>query len=62
MDILSVVRGIFSFVFSIAILIGIISEVASQRQRNIGSLDNRVVSGGSSATLMTATIAGILLG
>jgi CNT family concentrative nucleoside transporter len=47
---------------SIAIQIGGISPMAPQRKKDIASLGLKAVLGGSLATLMTATLAGILLG
>lgn len=47
---------------SIAIQIGGISPMAPHRKKDIASLGLRAVLGGTLATLMTATIAGILLG
>jgi CNT family concentrative nucleoside transporter len=47
---------------SIAIQIGGISPMAPERRRDLASLGLRAVLGGTLATLMTATIAGILLG
>lgn len=47
---------------SIAIQIGGISPMAPHRRKDLASLGLRAVLGGSLATLLTATIAGILLG
>jgi CNT family concentrative nucleoside transporter len=47
---------------SIAIQIGGISPMAPHRKKDIASLGMKAVLGGSLATLMTATLAGILLG
>ena len=47
---------------SIAIQIGGISPMAPHRKKDIASLGLKAVLGGSLATLMTATLAGILLG
>ncbi len=47
---------------SIAIQIGGISPMAPERKKDIAALGLRAVLGGSLATLMTATIAGILIG
>jgi CNT family concentrative nucleoside transporter len=47
---------------SIAIQIGGISPLAPHRKKDIASLGLKAVLGGSLATLMTATIAGILIG
>ncbi|MFA6541441.1 MAG: nucleoside transporter C-terminal domain-containing protein [Bacteroidota bacterium] len=47
---------------SIAIQIGGISPMAPHRKKDIASLGLRAVLGGTLATLMTATIAGILVG
>jgi CNT family concentrative nucleoside transporter len=47
---------------SIAIQIGGISPMAPSRRRDLSALGLRAVLGGTLATLMTATIAGILLG
>ncbi|MDI6779661.1 MAG: nucleoside transporter C-terminal domain-containing protein [Bacteroidota bacterium] len=47
---------------SIAIQLGGISPMAPHRRKDIASLGLRAVLGGSLATLLTATIAGILLG
>lgn len=47
---------------SIAIQIGGISPMAPHRRKDLATLGIRAVLGGSLATLMTATIAGILLG
>lgn len=47
---------------SIAIQIGGIGPLAPERKKDIASLGLRAVLGGSLATLMTATIAGILVG
>ncbi len=47
---------------SIAIQIGGISPMAPHRRKDIAALGLRAVLGGSLATLLTATIAGILLG
>jgi len=47
---------------SIAIQIGGISPLAPHRKKDIASLGLKAVLGGSLATLMTATLAGILLG
>ncbi len=47
---------------SIAIQIGGISPMAPERRKDLASLGLRAVLGGTLATLMTATIAGILLG
>jgi len=47
---------------SIAIQIGGISPMAPHRKKDIASLGLRAVLGGTLATLMTATLAGILLG
>jgi len=47
---------------SIAIQIGGIAPMAPHRKKDIASLGLKAVLGGSLATLMTATLAGILLG
>lgn len=47
---------------SIAIQIGGISPMAPERRKDLASLGLRAVLGGTLATLLTATIAGILLG
>jgi CNT family concentrative nucleoside transporter len=47
---------------SIAIQIGGISPMAPHRRKDIAALGLKAVLGGSLATLMTATLAGILLG
>ena len=47
---------------SIAIQIGDISPMAQHRKKDIAGLGMKAVLGGSLATLMTATLAGILLG
>ena len=47
---------------SIAIQIGGISPMAPHRKKDIASLGLKAVLGGTLATLMTATLAGILLG
>jgi CNT family concentrative nucleoside transporter len=47
---------------SIAIQIGGISPLAPHRKKDIAALGLKAVLGGSLATLMTATIAGILIG
>jgi CNT family concentrative nucleoside transporter len=47
---------------SIAIQIGGIGPLAPNRQKDIASLGLRAVLGGTLATLLTATIAGILVG
>lgn len=47
---------------SIAIQIGGISPLAPERRKDLAALGLRAVLGGSLATLLTATIAGILLG
>ena len=47
---------------SIAIQIGGISPMAPHRRKDIASLGLKAVLGGTLATLMTATIAGVLLG
>jgi CNT family concentrative nucleoside transporter len=47
---------------SIAIQIGGISPMAPSRRKDLSALGLRAVLGGTLATLMTATIAGILLG
>jgi len=47
---------------SIAIQIGGIGPLAPERKKDISALGLRAVLGGSLATLMTATIAGILIG
>ena len=47
---------------SIAIQIGGLSPMAPHRRKDLASLGLRAVLGGSLATLLTATIAGILIG
>ncbi len=47
---------------SIAILIGGIGSMAPERKKDISALGLRAVLGGTLATLMTATIAGLLIG
>ncbi|MBM4161416.1 MAG: NupC/NupG family nucleoside CNT transporter, partial [Ignavibacteria bacterium] len=47
---------------SIAIQIGGISPMAPHRRKDLASLGLRAVLGGSLATLLTATIAGVLIG